>query len=168
MKHFLNFAPALLLTLSLSFLSGFENDCVAKKVKYNLKTPKQTQKTTAPAQRTAPLDSITTIEVAPLLKFSGYDKAASSNKESFFITNNSQYPIHALEIELVYTNLEGRMIHKRSELINADIPQGETRACSIKTFDFQKSLYYKKSTPPRYGGMPFDVSIKIISISTPL
>ena len=144
------------------------NAAHAKKVRVKLKSPQNTEKRISrPNRKIQPLDSLTLADISSKIEIAGFEKNASSKMESFLITNNSGYAIQALELELTYSDLQGRMIHKRSLPIEVVIPQNETRSVSIKSFDQQKSLYYKKSTPPRSGGMPFDISIKILSVSAP-
>lgn len=140
----------------------------ARKITTKLKSPTSIKTTTKQAARIEKLDSLQLAATSPLISFSGYDKAASVNKESFLITNDSDIPIARLLLDIIYTDLDGRMINRRQEPIDAVIPQGETRAVSIKAFDPQRTLYYKRSTPPRKGGAPFDVKITIIDLYRPL
>lgn len=139
----------------------------AKKVKTTFKTPSSTQTEKKGVSKRIPeaLDSVELAAIIPQIELSGYDKTAQSAKESFLLTNNSEHNIAGMVIELTYTDLQGRMIHKREETVKYNVPQGETRMISIRTFDEQKTLYYKNSTPPRSGGMPFNVDIKITSVS---
>lgn len=141
----------------------------ARKVKLKLKTPTDKKgQTTTYQKRIAPVDSLELISLVSMIQFSGFDKAASSSKESFLVTNNSDRHISGLEIELTYRDMSDRMLHKRLQTLTLEIPPSETRMATIKAFDAQKSLYYFRSNPPRKGGIPFKVSISITSISTPL
>lgn len=139
----------------------------AKKVKTKFKTPSstQTEKKGVSKRMPEPLDSAELAAIIPQIELSGYDKTTQSTKESFLLTNNSERNIAGMVIELTYIDLQGRMIHKRDETVKYNVPPGETRMISIRTFDEQKTLYYKNSTPPRSGGMPYSVDIKINSIS---
>lgn len=111
-------------------------------------------------------DSATLSLLKPMLEFSGFDKPASSAKETFLITNNSDTEIVGLLLEITYLDLQGRMIHRRNSDITVSIPPAETRMVELPTFDVQKSLYYKESNPPsRYkSSIPFDVRISVKEI----
>lgn len=140
----------------------------ARKVKVKLKTPSEKKgNTTTYQKRIAPVDSLELIALTPLIQFSGFDKAASSTKESFLVTNKSDRHISGLEIEITYTDMSDRMLHKRSQTLTMEIPPAETRMATIKSFDSQKSLYYFRSNPPRKGGIPFKVSIRVTGVYTP-
>lgn len=106
-----------------------------------------------------PMDSVDFAESAPKFSFAGFDKNASSLKETFYVSNDSQLSIRALDITIIYRDMSGRMLHKRSENIKLSLPAGETRMVTISAFDRQQNLYYHKSRPPRKGGMPFRVEI---------
>lgn len=147
----------------------------AKKVKTKLNPPSAQKGKNRNAGRSGNLqgeririktDSATLSILKPMLGFSGFDKPASSSKETFLITNNSDTEIAGVLLEITYLDLQGRMIHRRNSDINVSIPPAETRMVELPTFDVQKSLYYKESNPPsRYkSAIPFDVRISIKEI----
>lgn len=104
------------------------------------------------------------------ITIAGYDKPLRSANETFFITNRSSHNISGLRIRIRYIDTHGRTLHQRECLIQIDIPSGETRQAKIKSWDIQRSFYYKLSTKPqRADGTPFDVECLIISATlTPI
>lgn len=112
-----------------------------------------------------PLDSAEFAESSPLVTFAGFDKNASSGTETFLISNHSAITIRALRLTIIYRDMSGRMLHKRTETFKETIPPDETRLVSIPAIDRQKNLYCHKSKPPRKGGMPFEVEIILESLS---
>ena len=113
-------------------------------------------KITAPAQ---PLSDTVTV-TADSIALSGYDKPLRSTGESFFVTNRMSVAIDGVEVELVYSDLQGRQLHRRRLLIKADIPQGETRRVDIRSWDKRQTLYYHRGPQPRSGvATPFDVRV---------
>lgn len=166
-KYISIFSKSLLIYLLVG--CGVDNTA-AKKVKLNLKAESYVEKSSsAKKSKLQPqyhqLDSIKLNEVKPLIKFYGFDKNASSSDETFFIVNNSDIDVKKLDVTIIYSDMQNRMLHRREETIDQDIPANETRMVSIRSFERQHSLYYYKSKPPRKGGMPFKVEIFIRSVS---
>lgn len=93
---------------------------------------------------------------------SGYEKAQSSTKETFFVTNNSSCDIEKIHVTLTYTDIRGSILHKRDIDLELDLSAGETRHVSQKFWDPHKLWYYvgTQSKPNAYS-TPFDVSYKI-------
>lgn len=135
----------------------------AKKTTLRLKSDIKKSTSYAPVQA----DSLTFLQLARGITFSGFDKPAASRKETFLITNNSPRYIKAIEVEIIYSDPQGRMLHSRRELLSTPIPSGETRQVSIKSFDPQGTLYYIKSKPPKTGGQQFQVKINPTKILLP-
>lgn len=105
-------------------------------------------------------DSILFMEMCAKLRFSGFDKKASSNKESFFVTNTSDRPVCGLRLEISYRSMADELFHKQSVILDCDVPTGETRRVDFKSWDQQKSFYYYKSGRPRNAATPFKVTFK--------
>lgn len=92
------------------------------------------------------------------ISFAGYDKPQSSSEESFFITNSTDRVMTAVTLYVDYRDLQGRQLTRRFLKISCNIPPGETRQVSTKSWDKQKTFYYEKSAPARRGGQPFTVN----------
>lgn len=94
--------------------------------------------------------------------FSGFDKPASSSKETFFITNNTDRTMTGVTLYIEYLTPDGRQLHKQFLRLSCNIPAGETRMSEIKSFDTQRSFHYEKSAPSRRSA-PFIVRFDPIS-----
>ncbi|MDE6561499.1 MAG: hypothetical protein K2K75_08975 [Muribaculaceae bacterium] len=113
-------------------------------------------------------DSISfTEKILPAIRFYGFDKTVSSNFESFFITNNLNSEIREMEIEITYFDMKGRQLHKRNVKIDCNLPAGETKRTDIKSWDTQKSFYFHQSAKPRRQATPFDVKLRLLSLTLP-
>lgn len=144
----------------------------AKKTSMKMKTPDsitrmaQKRKNSYNAEPVQ-ADSLTFAAVAPHITFSGFDKPYNGRRETFLVSNGSDRHISGLEIRIVYLDLQDRMLHSRDEEIMINIPSGETRQVSLKSFDSQSTYYYIKSRPPRSGGQPFYVKINPVKVFFP-
>ncbi len=96
-------------------------------------------------------------------RFFGFDKPVASSKESFFMTNASEIDIVGIEIEIEYLTTDLLSLHKRTVLIDYEIPSGETRKIDIKSWDEQESFYYCQSVRPHRQATPFEVRFNVIS-----
>lgn len=81
--------------------------------------------------------------------FSGYDKKASADKESFFVSNKSDRTLTGISLYMVYLTTDSMQLHKRWVSVRCHIPAGETAKVDVKTWDTQKSFYYYLSDAPR-------------------
>lgn len=147
----------------------------AKRVKVKIKEPSPINKkitNNSEITRYPEVDSLKLEELREMITFSGFDKPASSRRETFLITNDSDVAISHITLDITYTDLEGRMLTRCLRPIDITIPAGETRMADIPTFDVQKSLYFKSSSPGKsskhYTPIPFDVKIKLHSLSIPV
>lgn len=100
-----------------------------------------------------------------LIRFYGYDKTANSSMESFFMVNGCEFKLTRLALEIVYFDLQGRQLHQRLVEFDCSLPPHQTRRKDIKSWDIQKSFYYHQSAKPRRQATPFDVAIRIKSMS---
>lgn len=111
-------------------------------------------------------DSITFCDsIRPLIRFYGFDKTVTGNKESFFISNGLEREVIGIEIVITYTDMKGRQLHKRKVRLDSNLPSGETRRYDISSWDIQKSFYYHRSVKPRRQATPFDIKIELISVT---
>lgn len=103
--------------------------------------------------------------IKPAIRFYGFDKTVGSSMESFFISNGLEMPIAGLEIEITYSDMKGRQLHKRRVILDSKVPAGETIRRDIKSWDTQKSFYFHQSAKPKRQATPFDAKIELISVS---
>lgn len=153
------------------FLSEGDGACChARKVSTTLRNPdsaKKGSKNNKKARKDEEIvvpSSADSLEWARSIVFAGYDKPAVSGSESFFISNNTERTIRAIEVEITYLDTKGRMLHQRQEYIRMEIPAAETRKVDIKSFDTQHSFYYVKSNAPAKRATPFDTRMVIRAI----
>lgn len=146
--------------------------CEARKIKTKNAVPKTTSKTQGPDKSgetkiiSMESDSIDFCQrVEPGIRFFGFDKTVGSNNESFFIINGLDTGIRELEIEITYIDMKGRQLHKRKARIDCDIPARDTKRTDIKSWDTQKSFYFHQSAKPRRQATPFDVKIRLLSVT---
>lgn len=103
--------------------------------------------------------------IRPLIRFYGFDKTVTGNKESFFVSNSLDREIIGMEIDITYTDMKGRQLHKRTVHLDSKLPTGETRRYDISSWDTQKSFYFHRSVKPRRQATPFDVKLELISVT---
>lgn len=89
----------------------------------------------------------------------GYDKPATSDKESFFVKNGTDRTLTGFTLKVEYRGKDGKQLHSRTIETECDIPAGETRRIDIKSWDVQKSYYYEKSRVSRRPAIPYSVII---------
>ena len=91
------------------------------------------------------------------VRFAGYDKAASSDVESFFVENSSGRVLLSVTVEIDYFTPDSIRLHSRMEKIQCGILPGGTKAVDIRSWDRQKSFHYEKSRDSRRGTQPYRV-----------
>lgn len=95
--------------------------------------------------------------------FSGFDKEANSNIESFLLVNNSSKTITGFEVKIDYLDMKDRMFHSRTIRESCDIPAGESRKIDINGWDKQHTYYYYLGNQPRRVATPFKVAFTPLS-----
>lgn len=103
--------------------------------------------------------------IAERIRFSGFDKTPSSNKESFFITNSTDSTLLGVSVEIEYTDLNGRELHRRNMDIECDIPSSDTRRVDIPTWDLQHAFRHYRCAATRRPTTPFKVRITLLSVT---
>lgn len=99
------------------------------------------------------------------LKIRGYDKPLRSRRESFFVVNTDTCGFDTLYLTLTYYDSAGRMLHRRSVAVRADVPAGETRNVGIPSWDRQYAFYYYLSPrPARAAATPYRVTVSVDSV----
>jgi len=93
----------------------------------------------------------------------GYIKRAGDNQESFFLTNNTGEYLGHTTLTFLYTDTKGAMLHKRTENVECNLENGETRLLKIQSFDKQHRFYYYLGPRPRKSAIPYMVKVHIES-----
>lgn len=97
---------------------------------------------------------------------SGYDKPLQATRETLCATNNTSRCIAGIVLEITYTDLSGRQIHRRRVTVSADIPPGETRLLAFRSWDVNHTFFYRLGPRPRKSGVtPYDVSVRILKLA---
>lgn len=104
--------------------------------------------TTASPESTAPIDTVNNPSTSTLV-LTGYDKPLRSTTESMFIKNLTGRHILSVTLHLEYLDMSGRQLHLRDVTIPCDIPPGQTRQITFRSWDRQKSFVYHRSQRPR-------------------
>lgn len=104
-----------------------------------------------------------TIAYADKIILSGYDKTVTDINESFYVTNETPFHLSKLTVLFTYTTTNGDMLHEETYEIPCDIPTGETRLQTVRSFDRKHALYYYKSRKPKRSATPFLLTFKILS-----
>lgn len=111
-------------------------------------------------------DSVTDtffLPVSDSLKISGYDKPLRSTRETMFVTNNTKSIVRQIRLSIRYSDTHGRELHSREATVDCVIPPGATRQIALKSWDIQKSFYYKRSPKPgRTDATPYDITCDIL------
>lgn len=108
-------------------------------------------------RHTAAADTVT--PSPGMLALSGFAKPLRSTRETLFLTNRSMRRLTHVTLLLVYTDSQGRQLHKRQVAMACDVPPGETRQLTFASFDRQHTFYYHLNGKPRTAdGTPFHVT----------
>lgn len=155
----------------LSLIAGGFSDADARKIKTKLPT-KYTNQTAGDSDKSVAGTIIARDDTTShfndadrKIRFYGFDKTASSKTESFFIVNGTDSILTSMTVEITYYDMKHRQLHRRDVDIVCDIPANETRRIDTPTWDTQRSFYYIKSVKPRRQATPFDVVMKLKSVT---
>ena len=92
-----------------------------------------------------------------MIDVAGYDKPLRSSRETLFVTNRSSRTLKGVELRIIYLDAKGRQLHEAVHWLLA----AETRRLSFKSWDLQRTFYYRLTGRPRTSdGTMYDVSIR--------
>ena len=95
--------------------------------------------------------------------FSGYEKEISSNKETFILTNPSDFTIIGFNVRIDYLDMQDRMLHSRTISKTCEIPSHEARKFDIGSWDLQHSYFYHLGNEPKKVATPYKVTFTPLS-----
>ena len=98
------------------------------------------------------------------VRFSGFDKPSSGDKETFLVTNRNRLPLTGLSVEITYLSPDGRLLHRRTLTQQCFIPPFETRKLDVRSFDTQGAYHYIHSSGGRNGAAPFTVAFRPVML----
>lgn len=94
---------------------------------------------------------------------SGYDKPLRANREALFLTNATGATLTGVELEIVYRDLKGRELHRRTVWVKCQLPPGATRRVDFPSWDTQHTFFYVRGIAPRRDRTaPYDIAIRAI------
>lgn len=94
------------------------------------------------------------------VSFAGYDKPATSTKETIFITNGTDRTLRAVNVSIDYLDANGRQLHSRTVTLEVEIPGGQTRMATFKSWDTQGSFRYAGSRKSRKETYIYTIKLK--------
>ena len=157
-------SPLFLFVLIVSILTLSAGTPFSKPVRKpgNSSRKASSESTESPSYDTIVMPSRDSVAVA------GFEKTLRSSHESMYVSNLSSTDIAAVALEIIYSDTKGRMLHKNSHEVSADIPAGETRLIEVPSFDRQGLYYYYLSPAPARArqATPFRVEVKVNYILT--
>lgn len=94
----------------------------------------------------------------------GFEKPLRAVRETMFVTNRSSRRIDGVGLEITYTDMRGKMLHKAVHSLACEVPAGETRRVEVPSFDRSGLLYYHLSPVPQRAqrATPFDVQVRVL------
>lgn len=115
----------------------------------------------------APAIVLDTIPALPAdITRAGYDKPLRSNRETLFLTNNTDRYVRAVCLDITYLDSDSRTLHSRHLWLNISLAPHATAMASFRSWDVQQSFYYHKSNHPRRAvASPYSVTTAIDSIA---
>lgn len=152
---------ALPLLLALALLAPLCADGQKRRVKTRIKVAREALVPEAFIVSSA--DSASGYSVSQV-EITDYQKPAGSDKETFSLTNLTDKPLAAIELQIEYLTPEGRQIHKRTVKADCDVPPGETRIVELRSWDRQRSWYYARGQKPRKQASPYEVKLEVAAL----
>lgn len=112
-----------------------------------------------------PIDSekYALIDALKNCSFSGYDKEANSNVESFILMNPTDDTITGFCVKIDYLDMQGRMLHSRILSHPCHVPPDENRRIDVKSWDTQHTYYFHLGNEPLRVATPFQVKFTPLS-----
>lgn len=92
----------------------------------------------------------------------GFAKPLHSNYETMYVTNQGSRTLTALKLNLEYSDMAGRQLHRRSDTTNVTLEPGQTRRIELKSFDRQQTCCYEKSRSPRTRGPQTLFTVRVL------
>ncbi len=153
--------PVILFLLGLVIIL-YATNAHGKKIKLHLKSHPQTSTAVAHSMIEVTADSLASAPYSlNMVSFSGYDKEAQSNVESFFVTNNTDRILKELTLTIYYRTLDKRLLHSRNVTIELNAKPGATVKADIKSWDRQHTFYYHRGNRPRKKATPYEVTFHV-------
>ncbi len=129
--------------------------------------PAQRIKTSVRLPKIKPLSEVSDIgidsagwrAVASEILISRYAKPAGSLKETFQLKNGTARELKRVILRIDYFRPDSSQIHSRQATVDCDIPAGEERQITLRSWDPQKNYFFLHGTKPRKKASPYWVII---------
>jgi hypothetical protein len=128
-----------------------------------------TQKVAPEQAVIAVADTLRDEAAARVIAVSGYEKPLRSRHETMLVTNrDSALTVTSVSLDITYTDMQGRTLHKRTATASLTLPPGTTRLLDIKSWDVNQLFYYHINVPARTSSQatPYRVLIAPKAIIT--
>lgn len=97
-----------------------------------------------------------------LVIVSGYEKPLRSMRETVHVTNADTLRLmRAVKLDILYLDVDGNQVHRKSVSLDCNIPPGETKMLSFKSWDIQNRFFYSGGPKPRVPAYPFTVRMLV-------
>ena len=101
---------------------------------------------------------------ADKITLSGYRKTLTDAYESFFVNNQTPFHMSNITVTFYYTNAEtGQVFKECTYEVPCDIPSGQMRQLSVRSFDRQHSFYYSGGRAPRRPATPYTIAYSLLA-----
>ena len=96
-------------------------------------------------------DTIAGDDIDFAVNFTGYEKPLRSARESVIVNNVDTLfrTLTAVIFRIDYYTMNGTQLHSRQLTLPVDVPAGESRMLTFKTWDVQRLFYYHLNKPTR-------------------
>lgn len=100
-----------------------------------------------------------------LIHITGYEKPLLSSRETIFMRNYGQSFLESVQLEITYKTIDSKEMHKRTIMLSAQIPPGERRMLTFKSWDINRLFYYHLNVPnTSKQATPYTVTIRPLQL----
>ena len=102
-----------------------------------------------------------------IVSLTGYEKPLRETTESLFVFNNGRRTVDCLCLDIVYSDLDGNMLHSRRLTLPLSLAPGERRKVHFRSWDPHRLFYYHLNTPTRVKtrATPYTVTLKAVYVT---
>ena len=102
-----------------------------------------------------------------IVSLTGYEKPLRETTESLFVFNNGRRTVDCLCLDIVYSDLDGNMLHSRRLTLPLSLAPGERRKVHFRSWDAHRLFYYHLNTPTRVKtrATPYTVTLTAVYVT---
>lgn len=110
-------------------------------------------------------DTIVVEKSDSVVRLTGYEKPREASRETVFAQNLTDRNLEALDIEISYLTIDGKELHRRTVSLAAQIPAGERRMLTFKSWDVNRMFYYHVNVPnTSRQATPYRVELRVVRL----